>query len=49
MIAHAWLGTTTAAAIYRRGPRDVILPGFESSGLDVREAKDPAARRGWID
>jgi hypothetical protein len=43
----AYLGARTAGAIYRRALRDVILPGFETLGVDLGPAWKLVRERGW--
>lgn len=39
MESYGWLGRTTALATIRRALRDVIVPGFETLGLDLSGAR----------
>jgi hypothetical protein len=45
--AFGYLGSATSSAVVRRALADVIVPGFESLGVDVRALKDSIAERGW--
>ncbi len=44
-----YLGAHAAAAVYARALGDVILPGFETLGVDVQSARKLAQSRGWLD
>lgn len=45
--AHGYLGRTTGARLYEEGFAEVILPGFEALGVDVRGALSLARDEGW--
>ncbi len=46
--AAGYLGSTSAAVVYRRALRDVILPGFETCGIDTTRARAHVEARGWL-
>jgi hypothetical protein len=39
MESYGWLGRTTALATIRRALREVIVPGFETLGVDLDVAR----------
>lgn len=43
-----YLGSTTAGAIFQRTLRDVILPGFETCGIDLAPTRAHVTERGWL-
>jgi hypothetical protein len=45
--ACGYLGSRAAAEVYGRAVRDVILPGFETLGVDLGPARKLLAERGW--
>lgn len=45
--AFGYLGPAAMREGVRRALFDVVLPGFETVGLDVRPAREHAAARGW--
>lgn len=47
MEAVGYLGLSASEAVYRRTLRDVILPGLDQCGVDVRRLSRLAAERGW--
>ena len=47
LVPLGYLGTTRGADIYRRTLHDVILPGFDSVGVDTRATRELVAARGW--
>lgn len=47
LLPHGYLGSTRGADIYRRTLREVILPGFDSIGVDTRATCELVRRRGW--
>jgi hypothetical protein len=42
-----YLGARAAAEVYGRALRDVILPGFDTIGVDLRPARKMLAERKW--
>jgi hypothetical protein len=46
--ACGYLGASTAADVYRRSLRDVIIPGFEQLGVDLRASRAFLAERHWM-
>jgi hypothetical protein len=44
-----YLGAEAARDVYARALRDVILPGFETVGVDVGAARRRVAERGWVE
>jgi hypothetical protein len=42
-----YIGASTARAIFERTLRDVILPGFETCGIDLAPTRAHIAERGW--
>jgi hypothetical protein len=46
--ACGYLGPRAGAQVYRRGLRDVILPGFESLGIDLGPARALVREREWL-
>ncbi|HEY8039697.1 MAG TPA: hypothetical protein VIF15_07880 [Polyangiaceae bacterium] len=45
--ACAYLGPRASADVYRRALRDVIVPGFETLGIDLAPARARLRERGW--
>jgi hypothetical protein len=45
--ACAYLGPRAGADVYRRALRDVILPGFETVGVDLAAARGLVRERAW--
>jgi hypothetical protein len=48
MEAVGFLGTSAGAAVYQRTLREVVLPGFEQCGVDVRPIRRWATEHGWV-
>jgi hypothetical protein len=46
--ALAYLGPRAGADVYRRSLREVILPGFEELGVDLRASRAMLRERGWM-
>ena len=46
--SYAYLSTNVAADVYRRALRDVILPGFETLGVDLGPTLARVRRNGWL-
>jgi hypothetical protein len=46
--AHGYLVRDRGAAIYTKALRDVVLPGFETLGVDTEPARAFARAEGWI-
>jgi len=43
-----YVGTKTAANVFEKTLRDVIFPGFETCGVDIKPARAHASERGWL-
>jgi hypothetical protein len=46
--AVGYLGSSASAEIFRKTLRDVILPGFETCGVELGAAQDHVALRRWL-
>jgi hypothetical protein len=46
--AVGYVGTKTAASIFEKTLRDVILPGFATCGVDIEPARAHAVAHGWV-
>jgi hypothetical protein len=46
--AVGYVGTNTAARLFEKTLRDVILPGFETCGVDVGPSRAHAVEHGWL-
>jgi hypothetical protein len=49
MEAHGYLGRNTAAALHADTLKNVLLPGFESFGIDTTEARALARSERWLE
>jgi hypothetical protein len=48
MEAVGYLGASAGGAIYQRTLREVVLPGFEECGVDMRRTRKWVAEQGWL-
>jgi hypothetical protein len=46
--ALGYLGSSAGGSIFQRSLRDVILPGFETCGVDLGPTRAHIAERGWL-